>query len=461
MRFLIASMLVLGAVCRADLHFENDVYSVSLREADGAILSIVDKAGGTTAAGGDSLWRLDFETETFAASAFMAAPWNGVMQSHWNDNGDRLTLQYHSDVLALTVHIAFAASHFDLSAEIVRSDRPIMRLFLPDQISFPTAGMARLVFPARAPEALGYAFLPAFYGDHHAGNSQQFTRVRCGGMGYQQLYGGPLRQLDDKQPQAPLTATAEGRKWFSPEAIAAIGAAVERHRPPPKASNPVAAGHTRRTGPERPRFAAKACFRIAALSAEAWNEAKMCSSASYYDHAGHIAAIPTLKGRKIAIIALRNGPLRGGGTAPTVDDWRLAVANPAILRPAGAELAVIESAAQMRDALAGDDVGMILNPYGEWFPSDDAKQLTADLALLRDYVRRGGIWWEVGSHPFYYALEPTPYLSHSVQYPNGSADFMYVDYSRGGIALFGIQPMMRQPWDSERHPISFRRCWLL
>ncbi|MDD4537470.1 MAG: hypothetical protein PHT80_00520 [Lentisphaeria bacterium] len=455
MRFLIASMLVLGAVCRADLHFENDVYSVSLREADGAILSIVDKAGGTTAAGGDSLWRLDFETETFAASAFMAAPWNGVMQSHWHDNGDRLTLQYHSDVFALTVHIAFAASHFDLSAEIVRSDRPIMRLFLPDQISFPTAGMARLVFPARATEALGYAFLPAFYGDHHAGNSQQFTRVRCGGMGYQQLYGGPLRQLDDKQPQAPLTATAEGRKWFSPEAIAAIeGKLMSVNRPPAESQytlsllensdGPALSAHD---------FGGKGLlFRIAGLSAEGMERGKnVFISIMTATMQGYICRHPSaLKGRKIAIIALRNGPLRGGGTAPTVDDWRLAVANPAILRPAGAELAVIESAAQMRDALAGDDVGMILNPYGEWFPSDDAKQLTADLALLRDYVRRGGIWWEVGSHPFYYALAPTPYLSHSVQYPNGSADFMYVDYSRGGIALFGIQPMMRQPWDSER-----------
>jgi hypothetical protein len=124
----------------------------------------------------------------------MAAPWNGKMQSRWNDSKDRLTLQYLSEAIALNIHFAFAAKHFDVSAEVVRNDRPILRITVPAQINFPTRDMVKVVFPERG--ARGWLCLPAgFYGDHRKGDNQTFVPAGSGTKGYEQLFGGPLNQL--------------------------------------------------------------------------------------------------------------------------------------------------------------------------------------------------------------------------------------------------------------------------
>jgi len=454
MRAFLTALLV-AAACSADIQFGNDAYSLSLRESDGAILTIVDKIDNTTATGGNSLWQLSFENDTLDTSAFMAAPWNGKMQSRWNDNKDRLTLQYQSEAIALNIHFAFAAKHFDVSAEVVRNDRPILCITVPAQINFPTRDMVKVVFPERGAEGMGYAFLPAFYGDHRKSDNQTFIPAGSGTKGYEQLFGGPLNQLDDNLPMAPLSITEEGRKWYSEDAIANLaGKKMTVNR----ASAPGQYTLSLLENADGPALCANdfggkgLLFRIGAKNAEGNDQGRgLFTTIMTATMQGYVSQHPdALRGKKVAIIALRNGPPKGGWTPVAVDEWQQAIANSSFWRLAGAELAIIENATQMRAAMAGNDFAMILNPYGEWFPSHSAEELMADLDRLRDYVRRGGLWWEAGGYSFYYFLEPKPYLSFSVQYPSAVADFVFVDYRRSGIALFGIQPMMRKPWDRER-----------
>jgi hypothetical protein len=455
MRVFLASLFVGALACSADLQFSNDAYSLNLRESDGAILTMVDKIDNTTVTGGDSLWKLNFEKDSLEASAFQTAPWNGSMQSSWNDGKDRLSLHYQSEAVALTIHFAFAARHFDLSAEIIRSERPILGITLPAQINFPTRDMLKVVFPQRGAEAMGYAFLPAFYGDHRKGNNQSFVAAGSGVRGYEHLFAGRLNQLDDNQPLTTLRVSDEGRKWFSEEAIALIAgkkAIINRASAPGQYTlslldsddGPALCAHD---------FGGKGLlFRMGTKSAEGSDQGSaLFSSIMTATMQGYVRQFPdALRGKKVAIIALRNGPVKGAWTPTAVDEWQKAIRNSSFWRLAGAELAVIESVAQMREAMASSDVGMILNPYGEWFPSPSPGELIGDLDALRDYVRRGGLWWETGGYSFYYAMEPKPYLDFTVQYPSGVADFIFADYQRSGIALFGVQPMMRRAWDRER-----------
>ncbi|NMA46203.1 MAG: hypothetical protein GX945_06540 [Lentisphaerae bacterium] len=454
MRIFLATLFIAVACC-ADIQFSNDAYSLSLRESDGAILTIVDKIDNTTVTGGNSLWQLNFEKDSLETNAFMAAPWHGKMQSRWNDSRDRLTLQYQSEALALNIHFAFAAKHFDLSAELVRCDRPVLRITVPAHINFPTGGMLKVVFPQRGAETMGYAFLPAFYGDHRKSDNQTFIRTNSGPKGYEQLFGGPLNQLGDNQPMAPLSLTEAGREWYPAETLSnVLGKKMTVNRPS------AAGQHTlslleNANGPALCAydFGGKGLlFRIGGSNAEGDDQGRDIFTAMMTaTMQGYVRRNPdALRDKKIAVIALRNGPAKGGWTPVAVDEWQRAITKSSFWRIAGAQLTTIENVTQMRAAMTSDDFGMILNPYGEWFPSHSAEELTADLELLRAYVKRGGLWWETGGYPFYYFLEPKPYLSFSTQYPSGVADFIFVDYQRSGIALFGVQPMMRKPWDRER-----------
>jgi hypothetical protein len=131
-------------------------------------------------------------------------------------------------------------------------------------------------------------------------------------------------------------------------------------------------------------------------------------------------------------------------------DWR-ALLEKSSLRTLVAGIEFARSPEEMRKALQNPDIGMIVNPYGDTFPGGEPGQLKADLDLLKQYVRRGGVWWETGSSSFDKVLVKQYFRTFDgeTMFPS-SNDFACVSYQGGNIAMYGIQSLMRKPWDRER-----------
>ena len=159
----------------------------------------------------------------------------------------------------------------------------------------------------------------------------------------------------------------------------------------------------------------------------------------------------TYKGRVVGIVALEGGPEHGGWTPVSVKEWTDSVASNNALRHYGATVTVLKSPEQMRAALSNPNVIMIVNPYGEHFPNCDADKLLDDLQLVRSFVQDGGVWWETGGFPFHYVVAPQEYTSFLTVYPAAVSDFAQFRYAKQAITTFGIQPLMRKPWDEERY----------
>ena len=436
-------------------------YVAQWSAADGSWLSLTptDASAGAILTGGAPLWRVCFaDAGEMDAARFLQPPVKGSFTHGWDEESCVLTLAYESRALAVAVRLHPTAEWLDVQGTVRRTARPILRLDLPARIDFPAEKVQRVVFPQQAGKSVGIAFTRAFFSAHAGADAPSYRQTRIGGEPYASLFGGPLRQLGDDEPPVALRITDAGRRWLSAQQVRAI----ERHemiinRPPAPGQMPLVlvdspcgaalcgadlggkgllmrfcgrGGH----GTETRDSEVQALMVLGACQALAEQR-------------------PTwFGGRSVGLIALQGAPDYGGWTPTTVSAWQQRLANAPFVRQAKAELELIETPAQLRRALTSSRFALILNPYGEWLPTGTPETWRQDLAVIRDFVRGGGIWWEVGGYPFYYAMELQPYLNYTEQYPAANADFVHVGLETGALAIFGVQPVMTTPWPGSQNP---------
>lgn len=404
------------------------------------------------------LWRVVFADRggQLSSSEYMAEPWNGSVATSLK--GDVAEIRYTAKDLSLTVRLTFSDRFIDWRGELVSTSKPVERLDAPADAQFPLEGMRRFVFPQRGAECHGFAFMPKFFSEHTYPDCHYKTKS-LGPAGYVHLFGDVLDQRSDGTLPVRVAVTEAGKEWFgeSSSRYFETGERLLKVNRPSKANQvdvslvegdggSVLSGH---------RLGGKGwLFRIASSGN---NDMSQSSSKQIFRNfynftmAGLVGKDKqSYLGKKFCYIDLHNGPARGSWTPMTVLDWvRIVNASP-FLSMCDGEVVRIKSLEQMREAMKDESVAMILNPYGEVFPSLDAEMLMNDLSLLRDFVKRGGVWWETGGYSFYQILMPSKFGSFSARYPSAVADFAYVDYGKQSIGLYGIQPMLRKPWDIER-----------
>lgn len=403
------------------------------------------------------LWRVHFAEKqgTVAATEFFAAPWQGRVATV-REGGDAVRFEYRGTGLSLDVRLHCTASGVDWTVSVVETARAIERIDVPAGLAFGLSGMERFVFPQRGAECHGYAFLPDYFREHLPPKCH-YRREVVGVRGYEHLYGGPLRQLADREPAVPLALTAEGRELFGQwgEEFFQRQRLLSVNRPPAagqadlvlvdSAAGPALSGK---------HFGGKGwLLRFSGHRDDTDNEPKALIR-TLFDmtmHGFQRREPERFRGKKLGIVQLRNGGVRGAWTAMTVREWRDCILGSALRMASRAELVELESVAEMRRALRNPEFALILNPYGEAFPCDAASEMVPLLDEVREFVRRGGFWWECGGYPFYLANIIDPYTRFGVNYPSAVADFAYADYgAAGGVAMYGVQPVMRRPWDRER-----------
>ncbi|MGC9004896.1 MAG: DUF6259 domain-containing protein, partial [bacterium] len=82
---------------------------------------------------------------------------------------------------------------------------------------------------------------------------------------------------------------------------------------------------------------------------------------------------------------------------------------------------------------------LILNPYGEFLPTGEKGGWKKIMGLLKEYLGKGGIWWETGGFSFYYELVPRIGGFWQADYPPAFSDFLFLETPNGSLAIYGVQ----------------------
>lgn len=407
---------------------------------------------------GGELWRVRFADGSGVSAGELVGEARAGRFSHdWDGASVVLTLRFESDAVGLVVRVRPREKFLELRAEVVHCDVPILRVDLPARVVFPRDGLRGVVFPQRAGKSVGIELRRGYFEEHGGDRATAYEPVRVGPAPYSLLTGGPVRQLADDEGEARLRVTEEGLRWFGPEQVRLIeGQPMCINRPPESGGMSITlvdsdAGPALCAGD----LGGDGLFlRFCGRGRGDVPQDETCQLSMILGAVGHLATTrpETFAGKAVALIALRNGPEYGTWTAPSVARWRKALAAAVFVRSGGARLEVIDTPAGLRQALTSGRVAAIVNPYGEWLPTGDADTWREDIERIRGFVRSGGIWCEVGGHPFYYVLAVKPYLSYTEQYPSANADLVHISHEDGGLAMYGVQPLMRQPWEGKDDP---------
>jgi len=404
------------------------------------------------------LWKVRFaDGSSVTSSGWLRPPWNGQVQVEAAPP-DRLRSVYRSGEFMVEVRVRGSADGFDLVVHVANPPKRVLHVDLPARLQMPVERIQRMIFSPSGGDAPGIALNRSFFQRHTGERSVRWENVRIGSAGYELLFGGPLRQLADDQPVAPLQVTDEGRQWFLPGTIRMIeGSVMCINRPPASGQadlvlvdspdGPALCGASLGGRGLLMRFTGKGDPESPARRRTIRTMVVQAIGAYARRHPDRF------KGRQVCLISLKNGPERGGWTGVTVAEWMEALGKAPWLVQSGARFAVLQSRAALEAALDPAETAVILNPYGEWLPTERPGSWRTLLARIRDFVRDGGMWWEVGGYPFYYELvrKRNWFDVMGAQYPAAVADFVYTRFVDGaGFAVFGVQPLMRRPWDLDR-----------
>jgi hypothetical protein len=455
----LSSCLMLSA--QTQLRLPNGA-TLSLDDARGRLGTLRDASGRTLVTGG-TLWSVGFrEGDPMDSDAFLA---NGGKVAVRTGGAGDATLAFTSADLGVAVHVRVSGDRFEIVGEVTRTTRDILELNVPVRLTFDPAIAKRLVFPQRGNTSLGIALSQAFFQKHSEGG--KLVGKAVGPQAYIRLFGANLNQLADNPPPVKVKATAEGEKWFNKGRIASI----EReefcvNRASARGQYTISLFDS----PNGPLLCGSdlggkgLLLRMGAKTGGARREHESSVQRSLI-----VAAIDALsrqhperfRGRDVVLLAPTGGPQFGSWSAASVLEWQASLQNAAFLARTGANFVVATSPQRGLAAVDASKTAVILNPFGETMPIGTPETWQETMDKVRDYVRAGGYWCEVGGYPFYRFLTPEPYRTISSTYPSAVADFMHLDTTASPLAVYGVQPLPTKPWEGrDNHAVRLNPATL-
>lgn len=423
-----------------------------LDDAHGRIAELRDASGQVLLTGAE-LWSVGFrDGENVDAAGFLAKGGTVSVAAE----GEGRAVRFSSPDLAVTIHCAAVADRFEITGEIERTSRDITRLSVPAKLNFDPAICERLVFPQRGNTSLGIALTKSFFVKHTDGG--KLVGKNIGPAGYASFFGAGLNQLDDNPPNVKVTVTEEGKKWFSASRVAAIERETFCVNRPSAAgqytvllvdspNGPLLCGHDlggkglllrlgAKTGGDRREreSGAQRAMVMATLDALALQHPER------------------FRQHDVVLLAPAGAPAFGSWTAASIPEWETSLRSASFVARTGARVVVATSQEEGLAALDANRTAVVLNPFGETFPLGNTQTWQAAMGKVKDFVKAGGYWWEMGGYPFYRVFEPEPFREISSTYPSAIADFLYLQTANSGVAIYGQQPLPRKPWEGRDNP---------
>lgn len=421
----------------------------------GAITAVTPRnaTGSVWQSGASGLWSARFADKTMLdASRFHAT--NSVFRFSWKAGPDKgaLTFSYTSIALVVRVIARSCPDGIELDAEVTPAEQALLCLDLPGRLRFDPDTVSRFIFPHKGNSGLGVAFNSRFFERQPEERPFGWKTVVCGPKGCQTLCGGPLVMRDFQAPTVPLTVTPEGKRWLTPVMAARVNAAkVAVNRAPARDQADLVIadsvnGHY--LSANRLGGSGGGLWRIGGGVRNEDASIVLDLISAVIEKLAESPATPRIR---IGLVALTHGPERGIACEVAVNDWRDRLM--AIAARSRGRVTVIElvSPQAMLDAAGNSDFLCILNPYGEAIPAPRDNGLPEILESIRNYVKAGGNWFEVGGYSFYQIFRPNCYLAYAGSYPVVFSDFMHLDSRAGIAALYRVQPRtVKQPWDAAK-----------
>lgn len=427
-------------------------YAATLSSANGALLSLAEsgKTGTICRSGEQGLWQARFlDGTTLDASAF--AP-TGERLCVTKVEGDTVTLTYTAPELLATIHLTATPQALELRSAITPRLKTLLEFALPGRLRFEPANLQRFLAPMASGSSVGIACNGRFFGpqpqDQPSGwRSEQAQAQRS----YEALYGGTLEMRPDRDPATKLVVTTEGRQWLGENLAERLtGLATVVNRPP----KPGQADLTLLDSPNGPYFSASHLggsgylWRLGGGVDKDMAPRALEMVGAVIDRL--VQQAPPGRTR-VGLVALRRGPEQGGWADVAVSDWRARLARAARLGGGKLQFVALPTPEAMLAAAHSDEYLVLLNPYGESAPVGEGG-MPATIEAVGKFVRGGGNWFEVGGHPFYYAMRPLRFLQVSLGYPPAFADFYRLETTGGVAALYRMQPQNLTPWIGAQKP---------
>lgn len=408
-----------GVTWRADggtLSASTPAYSLVVNAQTGAPqeLRLTDKPGVTF--GPNGWWRLTLEDgHTLSASDCAATV---------TRTGDTLRCDYTAPQAKVSLSVVCGARKIDLRARVQTQAAVVTRFALPDSVVATTPRLNRVYFPVE----LGRSLERPFFERQTAVGPGHWTRVHLENVGEQNAGLTPTRMRDYDEPAVPVTVTAAGRDWLGPSAAPFAPWTVRTPRPPSTPPDVVLLDTP--SGP------------LLSLQSVDGGAGRFVRWGGVFE-GPDVARVRQISAQVLA--AFRQRPVKAGtpslpaaigvvdlGLGPSADDWIQTLA------PLGGTVKRLRSPGDVLQSLKARDCWLIVNPDGELLPATVA-EAPALAAAIRDYVKQGGVWLLTGGAPFFYGLQPQPYLSVASDYPPAFSDFLHLDLAGGQISLYGVQ----------------------
>ncbi len=448
--WVVAGLLSAAGLERA-LTLESGPARMTVDTNTGAIVSIAEAGaqGAIFRGGEDGPWRLSFrDGPDLAASAFHATNAARRVTVRPGGDGRSADLAFESAEARISVFVRPSDSGFDLTAAVAPGTGTVLELALPGRLRFAPADVRHFVAPLDPHKGVGVAFNGGFFARQPADRPAAWSPAPSPGSGITMILPSGPRMLDLNAPAIPLRATPEGVRVLGTNLAERFSRAkAEVHRPPPPGqaasvliesdAGPLLCAHAVGSG-HLWRLTGRLEERDAGLVRDA--TARIL----------HAAAAAAPDRRRIALVAVRNGPENGSFTTLSVGQWRDTLTR--IAKDAKCEFVELPTAGAMLDAIRGDGDLAIVNPYGEWLPVPAGDTLTNVVAQIARHVRAGGRWFETGGYPFHAALRPAEFLQSESTYPPVFADFIHLEAAGGRAAVHRIQPRTWAPWTGAKDP---------
>ena len=452
MRIALALGMVLSlpTFAAGALRLSGEGFCVTFSPRDGALTvsGISDGVTPTVANSGEQgLWWAKFaDGSEVKASQFAADDPAARFAVETAPDAQHIRMSFAGPQIDVEVTARLGDGYVDLTAVVLPRDKVLLEFALPARLRFSPERVSRLVLPMNGNSSVGGAFNGRFFGPQPTDRPAAWRPQAAGPDGYASLYGGPLQLREDQDPPVELRVTAPGLEWLGQRAAGRLeGARASVNRPPAAGQADIILVDS----PNGAYFSAShlggkgLIWRIGGRVDDQTEGLCLSTVCAAIDRLAQQA--PPGRG-KLGLIALAQGPQRGGWTAVTVAQWRARLRTSAAVRTHGLQLVELLSPDEMLQAAASPEFLAILNPYGEWAPVAEANGMPGTVQAVGKYVGDGGNWFEVGGHPFYYAMLPVRYLSIGTTYPAGFADFLHLDTDAGSVSVYRVQRLPDEPW---------------
>ncbi|MDD3154588.1 MAG: hypothetical protein PHS41_06950 [Victivallaceae bacterium] len=339
----------------------------------------------------------------------------------------------------------------------------MIKIAAPAYWTFPMKEMKRFVYPTQANWSMGICFLPSFF-EKRTGKDRIHSPRRAPFNGMQRLFKSHTEGIPNKEfkQKSHVRPTPEKMGFYNETEKSEFLRNLCRISW--KQSNPDAFEHKFlcTVNDEKPLLIATQfqgtgyLFQPQTVNQNETERVSLFKNMLFHTLCALKRQNPELfQNKKILFLEYSNMPAMVTGFDPVsldIKNWNGLL--PQLRKKLDLPVEKISDLEALRQALSTPDA-IIINPYGNIFPSADGTNFAGDLEKIRSFVKDGGIWWESGARSFDTLLTEKEYaqFDREARYPSAAADYTCVEYQNHCIAIYGIQPTMRFPYDRERAAI--------